>query len=100
MKIKTSRYHGRGVEEFLAEHGADVTGVIAGFDRLRLRGSLLDLYLPMFMFRVESCASPRRRLMTSRLRVFACDKLQPAKAELTRSREGREGRVAAAVPPA
>jgi len=35
----------------LAQHGSDVTGVIAGFDRLRLRGSLRYLYQPTFMFR-------------------------------------------------
>ena len=43
--------HGRGVEQFLAEHGADVTGVICGFDRLRLRASLRWLYQPTFMKR-------------------------------------------------
>lgn len=36
---------------FLAAHGADVTGVIEGFDRLRLRGSLRHLYQPSFMLR-------------------------------------------------
>lgn len=35
----------------MAEHGADVTGVIAGFDRLRLRASLRWLYQPSFMKR-------------------------------------------------
>jgi hypothetical protein len=35
----------------LAEHGADVTGVISGFDRLRLRASLRWLYQPSFMKR-------------------------------------------------
>jgi hypothetical protein len=52
MKTKSSRHHGRGVEQFLAQHGANVTGVIAGFDRLRLRGSLRDLYQPSFLFRL------------------------------------------------
>jgi hypothetical protein len=51
VKTKTTSDHGRGVEEFLAEHGADVTGVIAGFDRLRLRASLRWLYQPSFMKR-------------------------------------------------
>jgi hypothetical protein len=51
MKTKSSRHHGRGVELFLAQHGADVTGVIAGFDRLPLRASLRDLYPPSFLFR-------------------------------------------------
>ena len=28
------------MKEFLQRHGSDVTGVLSGFDRLRLRGSL------------------------------------------------------------
>ena len=36
MKTKTTTHHGGGVEQFLAEHGGDVTGVISGFDQLRL----------------------------------------------------------------
>lgn len=51
MKTKTISHHGRGVEQFLAAHGADVTGVISGFDRLRLRASLRWLYQPSFMKR-------------------------------------------------
>lgn len=51
MKNNPAFHHGRGVEAFLAAHGADVTGVIAGFDRLRLRGSLRYFYQPSFMFR-------------------------------------------------
>ena len=39
------------MEQFLTEHGADVTGVICGFDRLRLRASLRWLYQPTFMKR-------------------------------------------------
>lgn len=50
MKTKSCS-HGRGVDSFLAQHGADVTGVIAGYDRIRLRGSLRYLYQPSFMFR-------------------------------------------------
>lgn len=42
---------GHGVEQFVARHAADVTGVIRGFDRLRLRGSLRYLYQPSFMKR-------------------------------------------------
>jgi hypothetical protein len=41
----------RGVKRFLAQHGADVTGVIRGYDRLRLRGSLCYFYQPTFLFR-------------------------------------------------
>ena len=56
MKTKTTSHHGRGVERFLAPPGADVTGVIEGCDRLRLRGSLRHLYQPTFMFRY-SCSA-------------------------------------------
>ena len=47
------------MERFLAQHGADVTGVIAGYDRLRLRGSLRHLYQPSFMFRYLCSAGVR-----------------------------------------
>jgi hypothetical protein len=59
VKNKTTAHHGRGVERFLAEHGADVTGVIEGYDRLRLRGSLRHLYQPSFMFRYLCSAGVR-----------------------------------------
>ena len=39
------------MKRFLAQHGADVTGVISGYDRLRLRGSLCYFYQPTFLFR-------------------------------------------------
>ena len=51
MKPFSSSGHGHGMEQFLAQHGADVTGVISGFDRLRLRASLRWLYQPSFMKR-------------------------------------------------
>ena len=51
MKKPTTTHYGRGVKRFLAQHGGDVTGVIAGYDRLRLRGSLRYFYQPTFMFR-------------------------------------------------
>jgi hypothetical protein len=54
-----STHAGRGLTEFLARHGADVTGVIAGYDRLRLRGSLRHLYQPSFMFRYLCAAGVR-----------------------------------------
>ena len=51
MKAKTTSHANRGLNRFLAAHGADVTGVISGYDRIRLRGSLRHLYQPSFMFR-------------------------------------------------
>lgn len=45
----TTTHHGRGVAQFLARHGQDVTGVVHGFDRLRLQGSLRHLYCPELM---------------------------------------------------
>jgi hypothetical protein len=38
--------NGRGVESFLARHGENVIGVLSGFDRLRLQGTLRTLYRP------------------------------------------------------
>lgn len=49
VKTTTSTHHGRGVAEFLARHGGNVTGVIHGFDRLRLQGTLRNLYCPELM---------------------------------------------------
>lgn len=46
---QTIPYHGRGAQEFLARHGKDVTGVVHGFDRLRLQGTLRALYCPELM---------------------------------------------------
>lgn len=45
----TTTHHGRGVADFLARHGQDVTGVVSGFDRLRLQGTLRHLYCPELM---------------------------------------------------
>jgi len=41
--------HGRGVAEFVQRHADKVTGVISGWDRLRLQGSLRSLYMPSVM---------------------------------------------------
>lgn len=41
--------HGRGVGTFVNRHGEKVTGVISGWDRLRLQGSLRALYMPEIM---------------------------------------------------
>lgn len=46
MKTETTFHHGRGVNDFVTAHGDKVTGVISGFDRLRLQGTLRALYLP------------------------------------------------------
>lgn len=50
MKTKSCS-HGRSVEGFLAQHGTDITGLVAGYDRIRLCGSLRYLYQPSFMIR-------------------------------------------------
>src|SRR2546423_13276399 len=42
VKKPTTTHYGRGVKRFLAQHGADVTGGIEGYDRLRLAGSPED----------------------------------------------------------
>jgi hypothetical protein len=41
--------HGRGVKAFVARHREVVTGVISGWDRLRLQGTLRALYGPEIM---------------------------------------------------
>lgn len=59
MNPKITSHGGSGLRRFLAAHGADVTGVISGYDRLRLRGSLRHLYQPTFMFRYLGSAGVR-----------------------------------------
>lgn len=49
MKTNSISHHGRGVQDFVAAHGDKVTGVISGFDRLRLQGTLRCLYHPELM---------------------------------------------------
>lgn len=51
MKTEAARHQGRGVTAFVAQHAAEVTGVISGWDRLRLRGSLRYFYQPTFLKR-------------------------------------------------
>ena len=45
----TTKPHSRGVAAFLARHGGNVTGVISGWDRLRLQGTLRALYVSEIM---------------------------------------------------
>lgn len=59
MKTKATPHGRAGLARFLAVHGADVTGVISGYDRVRLRGSLRHLYQPSFMFRYLCSAGVR-----------------------------------------
>ena len=65
MNAKTTSHGGRGLRRFLAAHGADVTGVISGYDRIRLRGSLRHLYQPSFMFRYLCEAGARMKEFAS-----------------------------------
>ena len=50
MRNNTSS-NSRGIESFLARHGQNVIGVLSGFDRLRLQGTLRTLYRPDGMAR-------------------------------------------------
>jgi hypothetical protein len=65
MKPKTILPYGRGVADFLAQHGDKVTGVVSGFDRLRLQGTLRGLYaqdlFKNYLWRVGSCTKTLRR---------------------------------------
>ena len=49
MEKQTPANHVTG--PFVAQHAADVIGVLSGFDRLRLRGTLRTLYQPSVMMR-------------------------------------------------
>lgn len=49
MKTEIWQQHGRGVEAFVRQHREEVTGVVSGWDRLRLQGSLRALYAAEFM---------------------------------------------------
>ena len=49
MKNKHSSAPSDTPNEFVTQHGADVIGVLSGFDRLRLKGSLPPLYCPRTM---------------------------------------------------
>jgi hypothetical protein len=49
VKKTTINHHSRGVQQFVERHREDVTGVISGWDRLRLQGTLRSLYQPELM---------------------------------------------------
>ena len=49
MKTTNHADHSRGVRAFLERHGNNVTGVISGWDRLRLQGTLRALYVREIM---------------------------------------------------
>ena len=103
----------------MAEHGADVTGVIAGFDRLRLRESLRWLYQPSFMKRYlcearvllkdfgayatgvsnRICAAAHAFLVSPEIGYSECIGLPPARSPPTK-KAGHAHRAAAVRPPA
>ena len=56
MKKQYLPHHGRGVEQFLACQGDKVTGVLSGFDRVRLQGSLRGLYASEVFEQYLRCA--------------------------------------------
>jgi hypothetical protein len=68
VKKETIIHHSRGVQEFLAHHGKDVTGVVYGFDRLRLQGSLRALYQPEIM----SAYLQRAGVLWKDFKTFVC----------------------------
>jgi hypothetical protein len=49
VKTQIWQGHGRGVESFVQRHREKVTGVVSGWDRLRLQGTLRGLYQPEIM---------------------------------------------------
>lgn len=51
MKIKVTTTASDGPSSFVTQHGADVIGVLSGFDRLRLMATLRPLYRPSLMRR-------------------------------------------------
>lgn len=69
--MKTTSIHpdGRGVSAFVAAHADKVTGVISGFDRLRLQGTLRALYVPEifqeYLWRAEVLCKDYKAHLTS-----------------------------------
>ncbi|MBI3849419.1 MAG: hypothetical protein HY298_03870, partial [Verrucomicrobia bacterium] len=56
MKIKVTTTTSDAPSPFVTQHAADVIGVLSGFDRLRLMGTLRPLYQPSLMMRYLSRA--------------------------------------------
>ena len=54
MKIKVTTTSSDVPSPFVTQHGADVIGVLSGFDRLRLMATLRPLYQPSLMMRYLS----------------------------------------------
>lgn len=78
MKTKSLTDSERGVAAFVAAHRQDVTGVLSGWDRLRMQGVLRPLYQPSAMESFLSRMGVRRvefadyaRSMTQRIRESA-----------------------------
>ena len=90
MKIKVTTTAQDVPNDFITQHGADVIGVLSGFDRLRLKGTLRAFYRPQFMMGFLS----RRSVLlkdfalftkdwTERVRAAARQLAQEAKVPLT-----------------
>src|ERR1700691_5540193 len=56
MNIKVTTTASDVPSPFVTQHGADVIGVLSGFDRLRLMATLRPLYQPSLMMRYLSRA--------------------------------------------
>ena len=57
MKIKVTTTASDGPSPFVTQHAHDVTGVLCGFDRVRLMATLRPLYQPSLMLRYLSRAN-------------------------------------------
>lgn len=67
MKIKVTTTAQDVPNDFITQHGTDVIGVLSGFDRLRLKGTLRAFYRPQFMMGFLS----RRSVLLKDFAAFA-----------------------------
>jgi len=87
VKNNTSS-NGRGVESFLARHGQNVIGVLSGFDRLRLQGTLRTLYRPDGMARfLQRVGEPWKNFKSYVCKLSGCIR---SKAEDWAKEHGRQ----------
>jgi hypothetical protein len=83
MKTKHSATPGDTPNAFLAQHQADVIGVLSGLDRLRFRGSLPQLYCP----RTMDAYLEVKKVLYKDFKAFAVDLTQRIKSATLRMAE-------------